>query len=211
MVEHVWRRLQQADLEEVIVATDDERIARVVDGFGGVVVRTGACETGTDRVREAVSDRLADVVVNVQVDVPLVDPAHIDLLTKSILRGADIATLSVVWDSEADRSDPNLVKVVADARGRGLFFSRQPIPHRGPWWRHIGIYAFSGPVLSELPRVRSSLEVSEDLEQLRWLEAGLHVAVIRVAHAPSSVDTPEQLEGLQRRFSAVGPIVGSAN
>lgn len=192
MVEHVRRRVLQAQgVQRVLVATDDERVVRAVQAHGGEAVLTGPARSGTERVARVAASTEASLVINVQGDMPLVDPAHVEQVAQLLSQGAPVATLAAPLD---DPASPHLVKVVLDARGRALYFSRQPIPHRGPWLRHLGLYGFRAEVLQEIPSLPDcALARSEDLEQLRWMHSGIEVRVAVVAGAPPSVDTPEQL------------------
>jgi 3-deoxy-manno-octulosonate cytidylyltransferase (CMP-KDO synthetase) len=194
-VEHVRRRAALAPgVDRVLVATDDERIADAVRAFGGEVVTTGGAPSGTHRCRLAIEalGGAPDVVVNVQGDQPLVDPAHIAAVAAAV-GAAPIATAAAPL--AGDPHDPHLVKVVFDSADRALYFSRAAIPHRGPWWHHAGIYAFTPAALrAATDAPRSPLCLSEDLEQLAWLEAGLPIRVVRVDRVPPGVDTPAQLD-----------------
>jgi 3-deoxy-manno-octulosonate cytidylyltransferase (CMP-KDO synthetase) len=192
----------------VLVATDDERIARAVEPLGVQAVLTRPDHpSGTDRCAEAVERVVADVVVNVQGDEPLIDPDLIDGLAGALLadRGWDMATAASPIESEADLSAPSVVKVVRDAAGRALYFSRWPIPFvrdpggesggAGPLhWRHIGVYAYRREFLYRLvatPPCR--LEMAEKLEQLRALHIGGRIRVLETRHTGIGVDTPEHV------------------
>lgn len=200
MVVHVWRRARMA-LEHVVVATDDPRIAEAVRAAGGLAVMTGEAPNGTARVAAAAVE--ADVIVNVQGDEPFVDPAHILAVGRAVDDAHPIATAAAPL---ADPADPARVKVVTDARGRALYFSRAPIPHGGPWRLHVGLYAFAREVLERVVRLPpSALELSERLEQLRWLEAGYPIQVVDVDRAEGGIDTPADLEQARIRFSEVLP------
>ncbi len=198
LVEHVRRRaLLVRGVERVLVATDDERIAEVVRAFGGEAVLTGTALSGTHRCRLAL-DALGDwpdVVVNVQGDQPLLEPAHVEAAVAALT--GPIAT--VCAPLAGDPGDPHRVKVVCDPDGRALYFSRAPIPYGGPWLQHGGIYAFTADGLrAATGAVRSPLCLAEDLEQVAWLEAGLAIAVARVDGIPRGVDTPDQLAEARR-------------
>ena len=156
MIEHVYERASQATgLAAVIVLTDDERVAETVAGFGGRVEMTPAdCRSGTDRIAHAAANWSAAAVINIQGDEPLIDPAAISRLAEHLVRhpGQPMATLAAPA-AAADRDNPNVVKVVIDASGRALYFSRAAIPHyrdggeARPTWRHIGIYGYQRAAL----------------------------------------------------------------
>lgn len=217
MIERVWERARAATLlQRVIVATDDERVAAAVRRFGGEAVMTSAAHaTGTDRLAEAVQAVDADIVVNVQGDEPLLDPAGIDAAAAALVEDPElpIATLSLPLTELADMLSPSVVKVVTDARGDAMYFSRSPIPHlrtdrgdleaaaraalaRGLARRHVGLYAYRRAALlafASLPP--APLEQAEGLEQLRALHHGIRIRVVAVAGpATVAVDTPQDLE-----------------
>lgn len=210
MIEHVYRRAADArGVGQVIVATDDERIAQAVTAFGGAVRMTRADHrTGTDRLAEIAADLTCDVIVNVQGDLPLLDPAMIEdavapLLTDPTLQ---IGTLCTPILTDEDYVNPNVVKVVRDAHGNALYFSRAPIPHvRNPdateraAFKHIGLYAYRRtfvPTFAALPP--SPLELAESLEQLRALEHGYRIHAVVTNVESIEVDTPEDLERVRR-------------
>jgi 3-deoxy-manno-octulosonate cytidylyltransferase (CMP-KDO synthetase) len=205
LIQHVYERACQARADLVVVATDDERIAAAVESFGGRVALTRADHSsGTDRVAEVARRLDADVVVNLQGDEPLIDPASLDLLPELLRRDpdADVATLAVPIASEEQWRDPNCVKVVRDACGRALYFSRSPIPFvrdgrpdfaaEPPCFlQHLGLYAYRRRFLLSLAALPPEpLEQLEKLEQLRVLALGrrIHVGVVRQAGV--GVDTP---------------------
>jgi 3-deoxy-manno-octulosonate cytidylyltransferase (CMP-KDO synthetase) len=218
MIERVHERARLARLpNRLLVATDDERIAGVVRGFGGEAVLTSSLHaSGTDRVAEAAREIRADVVVNVQGDEPLLDPASIDEAAGALRDDAEasMATLAVPFESPEEMLSPSLVKVVVDRGGNALYFSRSPIPHvrlgtsgdprpaaveavrRGLARKHIGIYAYRTRTLLALAAMPPSpLEEAEGLEQLRALQAGIPIKVVdsRV-RAGVEVNTAEDLE-----------------
>lgn len=220
MIQHVWSRAREArQVDEVWIATDDKRIAAVAEGFGARVAMTDPSHpSGTDRVEAAVRETDAEVVVNVQGDEPQLDPAQIDLVVSTLLDSrdgepAEVATLSFPLTSSEELADPNLVKVVTDRRDRALYFSRAPIPydrgsaggvserHRG----HVGIYAFRREALARFVTLpRGPLESLESLEQLRFLENGIPIAVGRTSHRTVGVDTPEDLERVRAEIGRAG-------
>jgi 3-deoxy-manno-octulosonate cytidylyltransferase (CMP-KDO synthetase) len=203
LIQHVYERARQARADAVFVATDDARIMDAVASFGGNAVMTrGDHASGTDRVAEVARGLDAEIIVNLQGDEPLVDPATIDLLP-ALLRQDDeaaMATLAVPITSIEPWQDSNCVKVVRDRRGRALYFSRSPIPHvrdgkpdfrSGVFLQHLGLYAYRRRFLLELARLPPEpLEELEKLEQLRVLALGHRIAVGVVAHAGRGVDTP---------------------
>jgi len=213
MIAHVIRRaFEAATVEHVIVATDDERIARAAEAAGAEAVLTGDCPSGTDRVAAAVvgSDRW-DVVINVQGDEPLLSGENIDVLVRGLLAAPDapMATLCRPLDPER-ADDPNAVKVVRDARGRALYFSRSAIPFpreasaaAALWRLHLGIYCFRREVLAQFVSLAPSpLERAEGLEQLRALENGISILVLDAPHPAFGVDTPEDLLRVEKIMHA---------
>jgi 3-deoxy-manno-octulosonate cytidylyltransferase (CMP-KDO synthetase) len=210
MVWHVAQRTRRArGLARVIVATDDARIAAAIAASGAEAVLTRAEHpSGTDRLAE-VAERLdASIVVNVQGDLPLLDPAMVELLVARLTAepALPMATLASPLHDEDEWRSPHVVKVVAGADGRALYFSRSPIPHdrdgsRAPGeplgWRHIGMYAYRRDVLLRLATLPPSpLENRERLEQLRALENGIAIGVVVWAATEPliEVDTPADLE-----------------
>jgi 3-deoxy-manno-octulosonate cytidylyltransferase (CMP-KDO synthetase) len=207
LIQHVYERARQcACASRVIVATDDPRIEAAVCRFGGEVARTSRRHpSGTDRVAEVAQSLSADVVINLQGDEPLVDPACLDLIADLLKRDpeAEMATLAVPIRSRDQWHNPHCVKVVCDARGRALYFSRSPIPfvregdpdfHAKPplFLQHLGLYAYRRPFLLELARIPPSpLEQAEKLEQLRVLSVGRAIQVGVVAQPAIGVDTME--------------------
>jgi 3-deoxy-manno-octulosonate cytidylyltransferase (CMP-KDO synthetase) len=203
LVQHVYERACQSSAVEVVVATDDVRIVQAVRSFGGRVAMTRADHaSGTDRVAEVAQSLDADVIVNLQGDEPLIEPETLDLLPELLERNpeSDMATLAVPITSVEQWHDPNCVKVVCDARGRALYFSRSPIPFvrdgrpdfgSGLFLQHLGLYAYRRSFLLELAkRPPEPLELCEKLEQLRVLALGRRIHVGVVAHASRGVDTP---------------------
>lgn len=213
MVEHVYARVKEASLVKgVAVATDDARIEEVVLGFGGEVVMTSAdCLTGTDRVSEAavLSDlNDDDIVVNVQGDEPLIEPALIDACVRPLLDDPELvlSTARTLIENGEELANPNVVKVVTDLKGRALYFSRSTIPFDregvgAKVYKHIGIYVYRVAFLKKLSKMAPTpLESVEHLEQLRVLENGFDIQVIDTDYHPLSVDTPEDLEIVIKRF-----------
>jgi 3-deoxy-manno-octulosonate cytidylyltransferase (CMP-KDO synthetase) len=210
MVAHVAERTRRArGLTRVIVATDDARIERAVADTGAEAVRTRSDHpSGTDRLAEVAAGLTADFVVNVQGDLPLVDPVMVEQLVARLAadRTLPMATLATAIHDEAEWRSPHVVKVVSGAEGRALYFSRSPIPHdrdgsrvaEAPFgWRHIGIYAYRRETLLRLASLPPSpLEQQEKLEQLRALENGIAIGVVVWTGAEPliEVDTPADLE-----------------
>jgi len=206
LIEHVYRRVEQARaIDRIIVATDDRRIADVVEGFGGDVMMTRADhQSGTDRLAEVVGrDNEIDpqaLIVNVQGDEPLIEPAVIDqAVTAARLGDAEMVTLMTPLRHLEDIRDPNRVKVVTDRNGLALYFSRSPIPSSGTCFLHLGLYVYTASFLKVFSKLeRTVLEIAERLEQLRALEHGYRIRVVEVASESWGIDTPADLE----RFKA---------
>ena len=211
LIQRVVERVKLAKrLSGVLVATDDARIRDVVAGLGVEVAMTRPDHpSGTDRIAEAVSGRKADIVINIQGDEPLIDPALIDRLAGVLADDAagewDMATAAAAIVSGDDVVNPSVVKVVRDRVGRALYFSRSPIPHvrekdsgagggESLYWRHIGIYAYRRVYLEKLVKTPPcALENAEKLEQLRALYLGCRMKVIETAEAAVGVDTPDDV------------------
>lgn len=209
VIQHVYERASQAKtLEGVIVATDDERIVRAVESFGGRVVMTSASHpSGTDRIAEVAHNLDVEIVVNVQGDQPLVEPDLIDDLVQSFGRtGADIVTPVFRISEAADLTDPGIAKVVRGHDGQALYFSRSAVPfvrdrdlsewpQRAIFWGQYGIYGFRRQVLLDFVSLPlGQLEQAEKLEQLRFLEAGYQIYAIETKYRQITVDTVEDLE-----------------
>lgn len=207
MIEHVYRRaLRAASLERLVVATDDPRIQEVAAGFGCEVLMTSADHaSGTDRVAEAARGLVLSedtIVVNIQGDEPLLQPAVLDELAGALQRTAEapMATLAHPGRGDSEFQNPAVVKVVFDSRGRALYFSRAPIPAsrhetaESVYYKHLGFYAYRNTFLQQFTRLApGSLENLERLEQLRALEHGFPVLVVITSYDSVSVDTPEDL------------------
>jgi 3-deoxy-manno-octulosonate cytidylyltransferase (CMP-KDO synthetase) len=226
MIQHVHERVRRARRpDRVLVATDDERIAAAVRAFGGEVVMTSREHaTGTDRLAEAARGTDAEIVINVQGDEPLVDPDGIDAAVDGLARdpGLDIATLSLPLRDVEEMLSPSVVKVVCDAKGEALYFSRSPLPlvrqgsstdlraaaaaavARGLARKHVGLYVYRRASLLRFAALPPSpLEVAEGLEQLRALEHGMRIRVVeREGAAGPAVDTAEDLERVRALIAA---------
>ncbi len=208
MIVHVIRRARSARrVDEVLVATDDERIAEVVRGAGAQVVLTGACASGTDRVAAAVLHRPGwEIVVNVQGDEPLLAGENIDVLVAGMEARPEVGLATLCRPLDAERvGDPNAVKVVRAGDGRALYFSRSVIPfprdpgRAEPLWRlHLGIYGYRREALTRFVNTAPSpLEAAEGLEQLRALESGMQMLVLDAPADSVGVDTPEDLRRVE--------------
>jgi len=202
LIELVYRRVEQANfVSRILVATDDQRIADTVRRFGGTVVMTrNDHPSGTDRLAEAAQDFDSDsLVVNVQGDEPMIEPADIDrAITAARLGDAEMVTLMTRLDP-AQADDPNRVKVVTDRNGIALYFSRSRIPSGGTCFLHLGLYVYRVAFLKRFMKLeRTPLEIAERLEQLRALEHGYRIRVVEVESESWGIDTPEDLERYRR-------------
>ena len=222
MVEHVYRRAASAvRTTSVLVATDDQRVYDAVTAFGGNVRLTERhYRNGTERLGEVAHDLTSDLVVNLQADEPLVDPASIDLALSAFDGDPklNMATLRTPITDPDDIGDPHVVKVVVDLNDFALYFSRSAIPHIGladdsadigrpgpthPTSKHIGLYVYRRDFVLRLATLSPTpLEQMERLEQLRALEHGYRIKVLETAHDPIGVDTPEDLERVRRIVAA---------
>lgn len=210
MIRRVCEQAWKAKLDDVVVATDDVRIADEVMSFGGKFVLTDPNHrSGTDRCREAM-DLLTvpcDAVVNIQGDEPFIDPRQIDQMADLICKeGVQLASLAKRIEDEEELFSPNTVKVVMDGNGQALYFSRNPIPFmrnvekmdwlkQGPFYKHIGIYAYRAETLRKVALLEPSpLELAESLEQLRWLENGMAIRMGITTSENVSIDLPSDLK-----------------
>jgi 3-deoxy-manno-octulosonate cytidylyltransferase (CMP-KDO synthetase) len=222
MIEHVYRRASEArGVDAVIVATDDERIAACVEGFGGVARMTRRDHrTGTDRVAEVAASLEAPLVVNLQGDEPLVRPELIEqVLAPFASDGVQMSTLRRAIDDPREYASPHVVKVVVDRNDDALYFSRAPVPFvRGGTgetsgaaalrvgagrlaFKHIGLYGYRREFLLRFAALpQTALEIAESLEQLRALEHGVRIRTPETAYDAIGVDTPEDLEHVRRQF-----------
>lgn len=221
LVQHVVERCRgAASLAEVIVATDDERIATVAAAFARVEMTAAEHPSGSDRIAEVARRVECDAIVNVQGDEPLIDPAVIDAVAGR-LADCPMSTAATPIAGVDELDNPNVVKVVCDQRGRALYFSRWTIPclrdlagapgeerlAAFPFRKHLGIYGYRRETLLEMVgHPPSPLELAEKLEQLRALEHGIAIAVEEVAYESIGVDTPEDAKRvaalLEKRLSA---------
>ncbi len=205
MIAHVWRRAVEADVGPVLVAADDTRIVDAIEAIGGCAVLTQAGHvSGSDRIFEAVSafdpEGRHDVVVNVQGDLPTIERSAVRAAVDPLRdKDVDIATLATPITRAEERDDPNVVKAVGTHIGaerlRALYFTRSRAPWgEGPLLHHIGLYAYRREALARFVALPPSpLELREELEQLRALEAGMRIDIALVDVAPLGVDTPEDL------------------
>ena len=198
LIEHVYRQVEKANLiGRIVVATDDQRIFDAVRGFGGTAVMTrNDHPSGTDRLAEAAQDLPAEaLVVNVQGDEPMIEPADIDRAVDAArFTDAEIVTLMTrINPDQAD--DPNRVKVVVDRNGMAIYFSRAKIPSGGTSFLHLGLYVYRVGFLKKFTKLeRTPLEIAERLEQLRALEHGYRIRVVEVEKESWGIDTPADLE-----------------
>ncbi|MFC1541306.1 3-deoxy-manno-octulosonate cytidylyltransferase [Candidatus Latescibacterota bacterium] len=204
LIRHVYERVSNSStVSRVAVATDDERIARVVQEFGGEAVMTSSDHmSGTDRIIEASTVTGGDIIVNVQGDEPLIEPSVIDTVVEKLLNDEEIvcSTAAFPCSDRAVYTDPNAVKVIIDNKGRALYFSRAPIPfYRDSNFEnayiHVGIYCFRREFLEIFSGLsQSKLERYEKLEQLRIIENGYKIGVAVTEKGAIGVDTAEDLE-----------------
>jgi 3-deoxy-manno-octulosonate cytidylyltransferase (CMP-KDO synthetase) len=215
MIVHVWRRAIESGAGPVVVAAAEPEIAAAIEAAGGKAVLTRPDHpSGSDRIFEAVSaldpGRRHDVVINVQGDLPLIDPAAIRASLLPLAdQAVDIATLAAPIHDEAERNSPSVVKIAAGFAAvarvtRALYFSRLPVPHgAGAHYHHIGLYAYRRAALERFVALPPSvLEKRESLEQLRALEAGMRIDVALVDSVPFGVDTPADLARARQLMAA---------
>ena len=207
MIEHVYERVSRArGLDRIVVLTDDERIARAVERFGGEWEMTPAeCASGTDRIAHAARQWQAAAVVNVQGDEPLIDPEAVSRIAAHLAEHPGDPVVTLAADARPEEiGDPNAVKVVVDLAGYALYFSRATIPYprqagAASSLKHLGIYGYQREALLRLAALpQTPLERSESLEQLRALENGIRIRVLRAGNASPGVDTREDLERVAR-------------
>ena len=223
VIQWVWENVSaMPELACAVVATDDERIVKAVEDFGGRAMMTASTHrSGTDRCGEVVrrlreEGQEYDVAINVQGDEPFVRREQLLCLVDCFADSdVQIATLKTAIHNTDELLSPNNVKVVCDLRGRALYFSRQPLPHlrgaeegqwtfRQPYFKHVGIYAFRTATLEELVQLpQSPLELSESLEQLRWLENGYQIQVRETAVANIGIDTPADMAEAERYLKEI--------
>ncbi len=217
MIQRVYERTARAaGVERVLVATDDVRIRDAVQAFGGDVAMTKRDHrTGTDRIAEVAAGLDAEVIVNVQGDLPLLDPAMVGNAVAPLLddAGLPMATIATPIRTREERDNPNVVKVVTDRDGYALYFSRSPLPFQradgvaaGLGNKHIGLYVYRRDFLLRFASLAPTpLEQSEQLEQLRALEWGFRIRVVSVDTPSIEVDTPRDLERARAELAAMAP------
>jgi 3-deoxy-manno-octulosonate cytidylyltransferase (CMP-KDO synthetase) len=197
-------------LNEVIVATDDTRIWEVAQGYCRAEMTTPEHVSGTDRIAEVAQNCSCDAVINIQGDEPLIDPAVIDAVADALSK-AEMSTAAAPIENLDEWESPNVVKVVVNAAGRALYFSRRAIPYvrtaatgaeqlaAFPFLKHVGIYGYRRQTLLRLVKFPvSPLEQAEKLEQLRALENGVQIAVVRVNHDSIGVDVPADVKRVEQ-------------
>jgi 3-deoxy-manno-octulosonate cytidylyltransferase (CMP-KDO synthetase) len=208
LIQRVYEQAAKAaQIDKVIVATEDERVVKAVKAFGGEVVMTSpSCATGADRVAEVARQQESEFVVNIQGDEPLMRPEMIDQLVAGLRNdGACVmATLARRIEAERDLQNPNVVKVVFARNGNALYFSRHPIPFvrdsgtAAKHYKHLGIYAYRREFLLKFVQIpQSELEKAEKLEQLRALENGFAIKVLVTPHDSVGVDIPEDIQRVE--------------
>jgi len=216
MIQRVYEQASKSKLQQVVVATDDERIRAAVEGFGGNVVLTDtAHQSGTDRCFEAYCtyNVPADCVINIQGDEPFIQPEQINQVLECFTNPlTQLATLIKLIQSEEELLNPNIPKVIKNNQEQAIYFSRHPIPfYRGlppdnwleqhRYYKHIGIYGYRTDILEQITQLPpSSLEVAESLEQLRWLENGFKIRTALTTYENFGIDTPADLEKALRRL-----------
>ena len=210
MIKHVYQRVEDVkNLDKVIVATDDKRIYDTVESFGGRVEMTSKeHSSGTDRIAEVASSLESDLIINVQGDEPLIEPAMIEQAVDPFYcdDGLVMSTLKKKIESKSEVSDPNVVKVVTDREGYALYFSRSTIPYNqkqaNDYYKHIGLYVYSKDFLLQFSNMKpTSLEKTESLEQLRALQNGYKIKVVETNFNTIGVDRPDDIERVEEIIS----------
>lgn len=220
MIQRVYQQACKAELlDEVIVATDDERIKNSVEEIGGKVFLTqGNHPSGTDRIWEVVEKSTHsenwNVIINIQGDEPFIQPQQIDELCEIMQGGCDIGTLIKPLESKKEFENVNRAKVVVNTKGQALYFSRSPIPYfreeselkkklaLGELFKHVGMYGYQKNILKEIVQLEPGmLEKIESLEQLRWLENGYTIQTAITKYSSLGIDTPEDLEQACKIYS----------
>jgi 3-deoxy-manno-octulosonate cytidylyltransferase (CMP-KDO synthetase) len=223
LIQRVVEQCQKAgSLSEVIVATDDERISQTARKFCRVEFTHGDHASGSDRIAEVAAKIECDAVVNIQGDEPLIDPAVIDAVAGALAR-AEMSTAATAIVNPAEYENPNVVKVVVNTAGQALYFSRRTIPYLReaasrpvneqlaafPFLKHLGIYGYRRETLLRLvDHPVSPLESAEKLEQLRALDHGIAIAVVKVAYDSVGVDVPEDVARVEALLAAGAQRVG---
>jgi len=205
MIQHVWERAKESEcLDDLIIAYDDERIAKVAEQFKAKAVLTSVDHTsGTDRIIEVIEPLDGDIIVNIQGDEPLICSTIIDSLVKILIDdpSCSMGTVIKVIEKKGELKDPNVVKVAIDGEMNALYFSRSPIPYNRAkngetiYYKHLGIYAYQKEFLLSYKNMpKSNLEIAEQLEQLRALEYGYKIKTVITDIDTVGVDTPEDLK-----------------
>lgn len=208
MIQRVYEQALQCELlDRVVIATDDQRIAKASTTFGGDVLMTSKDhQNGTERCAEVATQIEADHYVNIQGDEPFIHPDQIELVCRQLVEGASIATLKKRIDETSQLLDVNVVKVVSDLQEKALYFSRSPIPaiknepqenwlSYQPFYKHIGIYGFDRSTLLKIVALSpTALEQAESLEQLRWLSNGFPIRIAETDQESIGIDVPEDIE-----------------
>ncbi len=212
MIQHVYERAQQFFGEHLIVATDDMRVVEAVEKFGGKAIMTRSTHTsGTERVSEVAEKLIYDAYINIQADEPFLDLSHLELL-HSILKKYEIVSLATRIYTLEELLSPSVVKVVLDAQGRALYFSRSLVPHvrdmpmtnpevlrKYPFYRHVGLYGYRRETLMAIVSLSAvAIEEAEQLEQLRWLYHGYSIYLAEASQPSFSIDTKEEYAQAQK-------------
>lgn len=218
MIQRVYEQAKKCKtLSEVFVATDDKRIESAVKKFKGKVIMTSSKhESGTDRCWEGLKKigGKFGAVINIQGDEPFIHPDQISKVAKCFNnQSVQLATLAMKMKNIHELTNPNTIKVIINKKKEAIYFSRTAIPYyrgedftewlkRHTYYKHIGIYGYRSDILAEVTKLeRSSLEMAESLEQLRWLENGYKISVEFTSHESHSIDTPEDLKNALKKFS----------
>jgi len=210
MIQRVYERVRLGGIQDVYIATDDDRIREHAESFHAQVVMTSPDhQTGTERCAEAyrLIGKESDIVINVQGDEPFIDPKQPELLSGAFNDPeVQIATLAQKFENPGELDNPNTIKLVVNHADFAMYFSRSAIPFvrdipsnerlsKATFYKHIGIYAFRAPVLQEIVKLQSiQIEAAESLEQLRWLYFGYKIKVLESRYSGISIDTPKDLE-----------------
>ena len=209
IIQHVYERSSRCSLlDELIIATDDDRIREAAEAFGAPVRMTRADHpSGTDRVAEVAALEAADIVVNIQGDEPLIEPGAIEAAARALLGDspAPMATLKKRIENPQEFTNPNVVKVVTDHSGHALYFSRSPVPYdlsgAAVHYKHVGLYVYRREFLLGYSKLKvGPLEQAERLEQLRALENGYRIRVVETEYESLGVDTPEDLKRVEALY-----------
>lgn len=216
LIWHVWQRVSQSkEIDQVMIATDSSEVAEVAVAFGAQVIMTSPdCQSGTERIASVIDQLDGNLILNVQGDEPLIDPAMLDALVQKWKSSpCDLITPVYRIKEQQDLASPNVVKVIRASNGRALYFSRSPIPYlrdfpfdswldHAVFWGHVGVYGYRKDVLHhyfDLPQ--SPLEHLERLEQLRFLEAGYSIQTVETEYHAVSVDVIEDLEKVRQMIA----------